>query len=251
MKNFFVRLISCFIFNKNKRKKFRQKHLTPTVKDIFYIVEDMKKNIDNINFKQNLIMDYYFDAKGARPASGQLRNFQMECFGLLKEFKRVCDKYKLEYWLDFGSLLGAVRHGGFVPWDDDLDVSMPKSSFEKFRTIAQDVVSDNIVFVDWVPGRMARFKLKENSLGAFLDIYCYEEGEGELHTTLPFVNLHSRNPVAREILLPTKNVKFEGLTVSAPNNIDYYLRIRYGNYIQLPKKSNLEIGHTKISEYLK
>jgi lipopolysaccharide cholinephosphotransferase len=55
---------------------------------------------------------------------------------ILIEFDRICVKYGLTYWLDFGTLLGAVRHRGFIPWDDDLDVSMPYGDYRHFLKIA-------------------------------------------------------------------------------------------------------------------
>ncbi|WP_201352082.1 LicD family protein [Hydrogenimonas urashimensis] len=63
---------------------------------------------------------------------------------LLKAFDRVCRRHKLTYWLDFGTLLGARRHGGFIPWDDDLDVSMPLGDYKKFMQVAGKELPETI-----------------------------------------------------------------------------------------------------------
>ena len=54
---------------------------------------------------------------------------------LLLKFSEVCRRHNLHWFLMFGSLLGAVRHQGFIPWDDDLDVAMPRSDYEKFLSL--------------------------------------------------------------------------------------------------------------------
>ncbi|WP_288313181.1 phosphorylcholine transferase LicD [uncultured Eubacterium sp.] len=55
---------------------------------------------------------------------------------LLYEFDKICKKYDLKYWLAYGSLIGAVRHKGFIPWDDDLDVFMMRKDYERLISIA-------------------------------------------------------------------------------------------------------------------
>lgn len=55
---------------------------------------------------------------------------------LLQELDRVCKKYHLKYYLICGTLLGAVRHKNFVPWDDDADVAMPRKDFEILKSVA-------------------------------------------------------------------------------------------------------------------
>ncbi len=73
-----------------------------------------------------------------------VRNAQMVMLSLLQEFDGICKKHGLCYWIDHGTLLGAVRHKGFIPWDDDLDVTMPREDYETFLKIAPDTLSSNI-----------------------------------------------------------------------------------------------------------
>ena len=66
---------------------------------------------------------------------------------ILQEVDRICKKYKINYTLDSGTLLGAIRHGGFIPWDDDADIAMTRSNFEAFRRIVKRELSDKLEFI--------------------------------------------------------------------------------------------------------
>ena len=84
--------------------------------------------------KENLY--YYYkknniDITTIPPAVGQMRDIQLANLELLKELDYVCRENNLTYWLDGGTLLGAVRHKGFIPWDDDIDTIMPRDSYDK------------------------------------------------------------------------------------------------------------------------
>lgn len=61
-----------------------------------------------------------------------LQELQKKELEILKIFHAFCDKHQLRYYLYYGTLLGAVRHNGFIPWDDDVDVIMPRNDYKKF-----------------------------------------------------------------------------------------------------------------------
>lgn len=70
---------------------------------------------------------------------------------LLSEFDRVCQKYNLHYYLICGSLIGVVRHKGMIPWDDDVDVAMPRKDFDILLTHAEEEWGNgkDILFLDY------------------------------------------------------------------------------------------------------
>lgn len=74
----------------------------------------------------------------------QLRRCQLKQLSILEEIDRICQKHHIEYWLDGGTLLGAVRHGGFIPWDDDIDIAMRKKDLERFISIAPDELREGL-----------------------------------------------------------------------------------------------------------
>ena len=61
---------------------------------------------------------------------------------ILKEIIRICKKENIEYFLIGGSALGAIRHGGFIPWDDDIDVGMTRENYDNFLRVAEQYLGE-------------------------------------------------------------------------------------------------------------
>ena len=72
-----------------------------------------------------------------------LKQAQKAMLHITKKVHCVCVKHDIKYWLDWGSLLGCVRHGGFIPWDDDMDICMQREDYEKFLLVAAEELGDD------------------------------------------------------------------------------------------------------------
>lgn len=78
-----------------------------------------------------------------------MNDIQKEELNILLEFDRICRIHDIKYSLAFGTLLGAIRHKGFIPWDDDVDIMLSRNNYDKFiSVVAEELDNENYVFVD-------------------------------------------------------------------------------------------------------
>ncbi len=118
----------------------------------------------------------------------KLQKLELE---MLKDFMRLCDHYHIDYFGDGGTAIGAVRHGGFIPWDDDIDIGLMRKDYERFLKVAQKHYGNKYKIINgqtdpaypfpttrWI---MLGTDFREECLkdvpcetGIFLDIYCFD-----------------------------------------------------------------------------
>lgn len=126
-----------------------------------------------------------------------LRKVQLVQLEIAKEIDRICKKNNIKYFLIGGSLLGAIRHQGFIPWDDDLDVGMLRDDYEKFLKVAGDELQEKYKIIDWksdgdYPHPMGKVikrgtvykESKRNDSGdqgIWVDVFPYDNVENNLH----------------------------------------------------------------------
>lgn len=105
------------------------------------MVEHLQKQVNELTLTVETLytlLNYSVDITRIPPAGGDLRMLQTADAVLLGIFHQICEKHGVLYWLDYGTLLGAVRHGGFVPWDDDLDVGMLRKDYDMIAGILRE-----------------------------------------------------------------------------------------------------------------
>ena len=101
----------------------------------------------------------------------QLKQIQNKELELFRAFISVCEQLKLPYFVVGGTLLGAVRHKGFIPWDDDIDIGMLRSDYEIFLSKAQSLLPENMFLqtMDTEPEYLANYAKLRHSDTTFIE----------------------------------------------------------------------------------
>lgn len=114
--------------------------------------------------------------KRFNPDGTALRQMQLKMVEMLEYFDNICKQHDIKYWLSSGTLLGAVRHGGFIPWDDDLDVEMFPEDYKKMCEVFSALQSDDYALqIQATDPLFYRSCAKLRDKHSYLeDTYCYD-----------------------------------------------------------------------------
>lgn len=120
-----------------------------------------------------------------------LKKLQTIELNMLSDFDKLCRKHQIDYFITGGTAIGAVRHKGFIPWDDDIDIGFTRENYDKFLSVAEKECSEKYAIINAenipeYPLMTARWVLKGSrfkeecfkdldiDLGIFLDFYCFD-----------------------------------------------------------------------------
>lgn len=147
--------------------KYRVKYLNQEI-------VELKKDIKSISYAFQLITQS-IQLNTIECIDSNLKKLQQFDSQFLDLFANVCEKENITFWLDFGTLLGAERHNGFIPWDDDIDIAMLRSDYDKIDELHERYLKNKGISLSNGAGFYHKIKrLKYKNTPIQIDIWPYD-----------------------------------------------------------------------------
>jgi phosphorylcholine metabolism protein LicD len=199
-------------------------------------------------FKNNKILE--LSPKLNEYMKKNLRASQLKMNYMFKELIRICDKYNLKYWCTGGTLIGVIRHKGWVPWDGDIDIAMLEDDYIQLIKVIQDELDNKKYWFQhkstdpyWgntYGGNLGLGKLKDSNSciencqdgkqfhnGLTIDIFPYTLNKKYL---IPALKINDISEYHYNFIFPLKKLPFEDFMVNVPNEYTIYAVKNWGNY---------------------
>lgn len=203
------------------------------------------------------------DNKVDNTKDDNLQKAQRRMLEILKDVDKICRENNISYWLDSGTLLGAARHKGFIPWDDDIDIVMPRADYEKFKLIATDKLPKNLFLQTnysdleydmlWTKVRdnnseIVEYKVGNYHNGLFIDIFPmddYTDVDKYLKYKKKFNSIYRTLILVKEPFEKVKNKK-----IFIKNIIKFFAKVLLFPFAFMEKKMVFDYIYKKRDEYI-
>lgn len=171
--------------------------------------------------------------------NGTLRDIQLLYVELLRFVDNVCKKHEINYWLDGGTLLGAVRHGGFIPWDDDVDLTMLRKDYNKLLEVLPLEISKHDYFKENC-GLTLLIEGQKNYFSDFKSVYDVDDKEGYLNDDIfSFLQIAWLKPYVKIDFFPKDFLKTEKISFFKKNYVSnkykFNQKVKKGEYLFFKK----------------
>lgn len=202
-----------------------------------------------IMLRNKPIKEYYIDTNNIQFSphltDKDIRNIkkgQQKMSLMLKEFDRICQKYKIKYFLIAGSLIGARLYNGWIPWDGDVDIEVCEKDYNLLEKVIQKELPKEIWFQNKKTDPKYNHRIlaklrdlnscytdfpyvgKSSHQGLQIDINIYKE----INDSIYFPDDKKITNLKKNDIYPLKRVPFEDFSVLIMNNPDKYLDYKYG-----------------------
>lgn len=207
-------------------KSIKRVGLREYVRDILGISK-LEREKDSLFY----FLNHYLDITSLPPTKLLDLRILQQCDAVFMHIvSMVCEKNQINYWLDWGSLLGAVRHKGFIPWDDDADWSMLRADYIKSLEVLPPIFEKYGISYCEKDGRIAA-TYKHDKTAVWIDIFPVDQDDPSNNQKLKSFN---KSTFLRSEVFPLKRMEFEGNLFSVPNDTDAILTRKYKKYMEFP-----------------
>lgn len=153
-------------------------------------------------------------------ATGRLRNIQLAENYILQRVKKLCDENGIDFFLMGGTLLGAIRHKGFIPWDNDVDIGMLQSDFIRFKNvICEDTELNCNYYYNYKTGvKIAKVKFRQDEV-FYIDIFLFDFIDGtEVNIDTAWKLTREANEIHRQKILELSQPYISSYTIRPLKN---------------------------------
>jgi len=179
----------------------------------------------------------------------KIRNISMKILSMIDHLSKEHD---FNYFMSYGTLIGVIRHQGFIPWDDDIDIMMTKQDVEKLIQVSYKLPDSINFFAQGLNFLKVMDKYSKISIdgqrGVAVDIFVLDGADEKFS----FVNVHNQKRIhlSKADIFPLSSLPFENTVAPVPHNYHQLLTNIYGDYMQLPpveKQVSHHVNSTSVN----